>query len=132
MEMTGEISGRIEKLRKARGLSQVGLAEILKLNPQTIRDYEKGRRSPTIKGLPALARALDVSISELIEGSDTPPPVRSLPVSETLKKMAAIPDRIYDQAQGIPKDHEIWEVVYHSLGATKEDMQKLDGNKESI
>jgi transcriptional regulator with XRE-family HTH domain len=128
MENTGEISKRIEELRKARGLTQVALAEKLSLNPQTIRDYEKGRRSPTIKGLPALARALDVSIAELIEGSGEPAPVRSLPVSNILKKLAAIPDRIYDKAQMFNHSHEVWRILEVAMDDAIESMDDVKEN----
>lgn len=106
-----ELGERIKELRIARKLSQVALAKSLDLNPQTIRDYETGRRSPTIKGLPSLAKALDVSISDLIEGSSSPPPIKTLPVSQLLAKLSNVPDWVYEDAQEFGSDHKVWDQV---------------------
>lgn len=65
MENIGE---KIRKLRKLRGLTQPELAEKVGRNPHTIKDYEKGRATPSVKALSLLADALGVSESQLVSG----------------------------------------------------------------
>lgn len=56
---------RITQLRKARGITQVQLAEILGVSQQTVQAYEVGRRRIQVSALPVVARTLSVSLEEL-------------------------------------------------------------------
>lgn len=56
---------RITQSRKARGITQVQLAETLGVSQQTIQAYEVGRRRIQVSALPVVARALSVSLEEL-------------------------------------------------------------------
>ena len=55
---------KIARIRK--GLSQNQLAEIVKVSPATISKLECGKLNPRIDVVKRLAKALDVSVSELI------------------------------------------------------------------
>ena len=57
---------RLAQLRKAQGLTQVQLAELLGVSQQAVTAYESGQRRVPISSLPALADTLGVSIEELI------------------------------------------------------------------
>lgn len=63
---------RIAELRKAQALTQVQLAETLGLTQQMIASYEVGRRRVPVSMLPALARALSVSVEALIDEKAAP------------------------------------------------------------
>ncbi len=69
-----ELGQRIAQSRKAQGLTQTQLAEILDISQQTMAHYEVGRLRIAISMLPELAQALTVSIEELVTGA---PPVNS-------------------------------------------------------
>jgi transcriptional regulator with XRE-family HTH domain len=56
---------RITKLRKARGITQAQLADILGVSQQTIQAYEVGRRRIQVSALPTVARTLSVLLEEL-------------------------------------------------------------------
>lgn len=56
----------IRKERKRQGLSQEQLAKNSGLSRCSIINYESGRRDPKIKDLKKIARALNVSVTELI------------------------------------------------------------------
>lgn len=56
---------RITQLRKARGITQVQLAETLGVSQQTVQAYEVGRRRIQVSALPVVARTLSVSLEEL-------------------------------------------------------------------
>ena len=56
---------KLAQLRKARGLNQAQLAELLDISPQSISQWETCRRSPTLKTMQRMARVLDVPPTEL-------------------------------------------------------------------
>lgn len=58
---------RIAKLRKQKGLTQARLAEIIGVEQPTIQRWEKGKREPDLAQLFALAEALDVEPSALLD-----------------------------------------------------------------
>jgi transcriptional regulator with XRE-family HTH domain len=66
----GTFGARLRELRTSRGWTQAQLASAAsdRLQPKHIYAYEKGKRQPAFGNLCNLARALDVSLSELLEG----------------------------------------------------------------
>jgi transcriptional regulator with XRE-family HTH domain len=61
-----------DQSRAARGLldwSQTELASRSNLSESTIRDFEKGRRIPSINNLAAIRRALEAAGVEFIDGN---------------------------------------------------------------
>jgi transcriptional regulator with XRE-family HTH domain len=61
-----------EQSRAARGLldwSQAELAARSNLSESTIRDFEKGRRVPSINNMAAIRRALESAGVEFIDGN---------------------------------------------------------------
>lgn len=56
---------RITLLRKAHGITQVQLAEVLGVSQQTVQAYEVGRRRIQVAALPVVARTLSASLEEL-------------------------------------------------------------------
>lgn len=57
---------RIRRLRKSAGLSQDALARAAGIGRVTLARLEKGEQSPRYKTLGAIAKALEVGISELL------------------------------------------------------------------
>ncbi|WP_035984151.1 helix-turn-helix transcriptional regulator [Bradyrhizobium sp. STM 3843] len=60
-----------DQSRAARGLldwSQAELAARSNLSESTIRDFEKGRRIPSVNNLAAIRRALEAAGVEFIDG----------------------------------------------------------------
>jgi transcriptional regulator with XRE-family HTH domain len=56
---------RIASLRRANNITQVQLAEALRVSQQTLQSYEVGRRRLPVSALPTVARTLSVSLDEL-------------------------------------------------------------------
>ena len=61
----------IRKTRKKQGLSQEQLAKMSGLSRYTIMNFETRKRDPRIKDLRKIAKALNVSIEELISENET-------------------------------------------------------------
>ncbi len=61
-----QLGAKVAELRKAEGITQVQMAELLGVSQQTINSYEVGRRRIPVSSLPVLARTLGVSMEELI------------------------------------------------------------------
>jgi transcriptional regulator with XRE-family HTH domain len=68
---------RLRNLRRKQGLSQEKLADLANLHRTYVGGVERGERNISLLNLVALARALEVSLSELVEGvgsRDASPP----------------------------------------------------------
>ena len=57
---------KIREYRKNRALTQQQLAEILGVRQNTICQWEKGKREPSIKMCKEVASVLGVSLDELV------------------------------------------------------------------
>jgi len=61
----GELGKKIQKLRKSLGYSQEKFAEMVRISRTHIGHIEQGRKSPSLKLLEKISRALKVKISDL-------------------------------------------------------------------
>jgi transcriptional regulator with XRE-family HTH domain len=66
---------RLAEARKASGLTQTQLGEQLGVAQQTLAHYEMGRLRVAVAFMPPLAKALGITVEELM-GEDTPPAKR--------------------------------------------------------
>jgi DNA-binding XRE family transcriptional regulator len=72
----GYFADRLRELRRAAGLSQPGLAEASGVAVSTIREFEQGRREPTLGTLLKLAAGLSASLSAFDPPPGQPKPAR--------------------------------------------------------
>lgn len=63
---------RVRQLRTARGYSQEKLAELADVHWTYLGSIERGERNPALINLERLAKALDISLSELFAFDETP------------------------------------------------------------
>ena len=63
-----EIGESIKKFRENKGLTQKQLGELIGVTAVTITRYENEKRSPDIKTLIKIATALEILITDLLEG----------------------------------------------------------------
>lgn len=66
-EIAHKLGLRVQRLRKGRGLTQAGLAELANLAPHTISRIERGEQSPSLEALDRLAGALGVVLPVLVD-----------------------------------------------------------------
>lgn len=64
---------RIAEQRKARGITQVQLAEQLGISQQAMNSFEKGRRRVPVSLLPVIAQTLDTTLDALVADSAAQP-----------------------------------------------------------
>ena len=62
---------RLRNLRQAQGMSQEKLAELSGLHRTYVGDVERGERNISLINLETLARALQISLSSLVEDVDS-------------------------------------------------------------
>ena len=65
-----QLGARLRNLRQAQGISQEGLADLAGLHRTYIGGVERGERNISLVNLLALAKALGISLSTLVEGVD--------------------------------------------------------------
>lgn len=83
---------RIAQRRKAQELTQAELGELISVTQQQIASFETGRRRMPISTLPLLAKALGVSIEELV--GEQPRPGKRGPapkLQQQLEQLQALP-----------------------------------------
>ena len=81
---------RMARFRKERSITQVQIAQTLGLTQQTYQSYEVGRRRLPVSLLPAIARALSVSLEDLFGASDSTSRSKRGPTPKWQKQIEAI------------------------------------------
>jgi transcriptional regulator with XRE-family HTH domain len=89
-----QLGQRIATLRKARGLTQVQLAEHMGVAQQTLAHYEAGRLRLLAGALPRLADELGVSVEDLLGESKAKPRGKRGPapkIQQQLEQISSLP-----------------------------------------
>lgn len=131
MDITKTLAINLKQAREKRDLTQKALGDAIGKTSQTIKDIEKGRRKPSIEVLEDLSEALGVTPGYLLSGGEIPE-AKVLPVSSVLKKMACVPDEVYNLSESVPRDDEAWGFIIETLQSAKERIEKSDNKKKSI
>jgi transcriptional regulator with XRE-family HTH domain len=131
MEITKTVALNLRSLRDGQKLTRDALAKLARVSSQTIYDIENENKKPSLLVIESLAIALKVKPSALLE-EGTVLQATYLPVSETIQKLLAIPDRVYELAQDVPLDDEAWDLVEGALDGAKErrKLLKLPGSNK--
>ena len=115
-----------ENLVKYRGkMTQQKLADSAKIAVATLRDYESGRRTPSMEAINKIAKALDIKPFKLLEEPD--PKIIEMPVSKVLKKMTSIPDEIYDMSEKLTADQ--WKSIASIMEGLIESTREKEDKK---
>jgi len=85
-----QLGARIAHVRKERGLTQVQLAETLGVSQQQMASFEVGRRKLPLSALAPLARALTVTLEELVEQAAEKPKGKRGPVPKLQQQLDTI------------------------------------------
>lgn len=68
------IGANIMKARKAKGLTQMALADELGVSFQAVSNWERGQTCPDLSNLMELSRLLDISVDAILETGCAPEP----------------------------------------------------------
>lgn len=120
----------MKELRKAKGWNQDDLAEKTGYTRGFIADIERGKSWVSPEAIEAIGAAFGVPC-EVLFSSDHKGVLLDMPMSSAIKKLMAIPDHVYDLAQGISRDDPCWEAIALALEEAQERLQELDNGKES-
>lgn len=71
MDSNKQLGMRIKYLRSLKHWSQEDLALEADINKNYLSDLERGQRNPTVKILEKIAKAFNISLSELFKGIQT-------------------------------------------------------------
>lgn len=58
----------IKENRERKGLTQLQLAQLLKMDLVSVQSYEKGENKPTVKELEMISNVLDIPLIVLLHG----------------------------------------------------------------
>ena len=96
---------RLQRLRKAAGLTQAELAERAGVPLRSLLNWEQDRRQPRLDAALGLARVLSVQVEELVKGvaprDERPPAKRGRPSREVGAEMAAKPVPLQKQRKRV-------------------------------
>ena len=87
--MNIEVANRLQQLRKAKGLSQEELANILGLSRQAISKWERAETSPDTDNLICLARLYNISIDKLLDTSESTEEIKERIVQERINEISS-------------------------------------------
>lgn len=85
-----KIGNNIADFRKRRGMTQEELAEKMCVTAQAVSKWERDTSYPDVIALSTLAKVLDVSVSEIIEGAQEIPELREAPREEIDRRVILI------------------------------------------
>jgi XRE family transcriptional regulator, regulator of sulfur utilization len=102
VELAREVGVRVQRLRKARGLSLSGLASATGLGKGTLSEIERGLRNPTLETLFAITTALRAPLSTLLVDG----PTESSPAAEAVG--TGIDARLLDRHDGSEGTYEVY------------------------
>ena len=93
-----DFSNRLVKLRKLRGFTQQAIADKIALHVNQIKRYEAGTAQPTLETLVRLAKALRVSLDELVFDEAESQP------SAQMKRLVDSVERLSEDEQSIIRE----------------------------
>ncbi len=102
--MNQEVANRLQQLRKAKGLSQEELANILGLSRQAISKWERAETSPDTDNLICLARLYNISIDKLLDTSESTEEIKERIAQERIdeiKNSEKVDSNIFEEEKNL-------------------------------
>ena len=131
--MNLEVANRLQQLRKAKGLSQEELANILGLSRQAISKWERAETSPDTDNLICLARLYNISIDKLLDTSESTEEIKERIAQERIDEINNKKEEIYNESNNNENNDSI-DVEYkeeETIFISDEDITLTDELKES-
>ncbi len=113
-----ELSEKIQKLRKDRGLTQEQFAELLFVSRTAVSKWETGRGIPSVESLQLLAKLCGVTLDELLQAEEMIAVAKN-ENKENLNRFAACMDGVFNLAAAmslfLPLYKIRWNGMFHSV-----------------
>jgi transcriptional regulator with XRE-family HTH domain len=122
MDIRKLLGTNLIRLRGSR--TQAEVAESCGFEIPSYSRWENGKAWASSETIETLAAYYEVDASELYRGETAQKPL-GLPVSKTLQKLMAIPDKVYDFAQDEAINAEVWEIIEDIMEGAIEDRKLL-------
>lgn len=117
------------RLANDSGFTDRFIAQKIEVTESTIQRWKNLKNPPSEKHVEALAKLFNISPFDFYKQASEP--VRSMPVSKTLLKMMAIPDRIYEAAQYVDIKDPIWDTIFDSLDVARDRDARMESSNKS-
>lgn len=85
--LAARVGTAIAEQRRARGLTQAKLAEMIDLEQEAISRWERGTRVPTLHRLQQLSDALDCSVDQLLQRGSKRPDDQIAMIADALEEL---------------------------------------------
>lgn len=105
--MNLEVANRLQQLRKAKGLSQEELANILGLSRQAISKWERAETSPDTDNLICLARLYNISIDKLLDTTESTEEIKERIAQERISEVTNKDEEIENAEIEVQDDEQI-------------------------
>lgn len=116
--MNLEVANRLQQLRKAKGLSQEELAQILGLSRQAISKWERAETSPDTDNLICLARLYNISIDKLLDTSESTEEIKERIAQERIDEIKREKEDFNNYSDDKNNDAEFINAEYKEEDAT--------------
>lgn len=105
------ICKNFNRLIESSDLSNKTIAADAGVTEPTFYRWKSGESTPELPNIEALAKALGVDPFEFYRTDEPRKNIRSFKIKDISKFLESIPDEIYEMAQDLGHDHQVWEVV---------------------
>lgn len=124
MEIQEVVASNIMSIRGE--MPRQKLASLAGVTYQHIYEIEEKIKYPSLKVLAKIADALNVELSLLLRerSKSEEPMARIEPMSKIIKKLAAIPDDIYEKVPMFGPNHDVWDSVRVIMKDAEKDIEK--------
>ena len=129
--MNIEVANRLQQLRKAKGLSQEELAQILGLSRQAISKWERAETSPDTDNLVCLARLYNISIDSLLSTDESIEEIKERIAQERINEIDKEKDEI-EKTEDETIDPLEENIIKEDSQIISNDDIKLDEEQEAV
>jgi transcriptional regulator with XRE-family HTH domain len=103
------VQRNFNRLVDSSNLTKREIAQQMKVSEATLQRWKSGVSFPELPNIERLALVLGVDAIEFYRTEEAP--IKTMPMSEMLKRLGAIPNEIYELAPRVSPDNEVWKIV---------------------
>lgn len=117
------------RLVEASPLSKKEIARQMQIDTSTLQRWKNGDTFPELPNIEKLAKVLGVNEREFYSSEE--PIVKTLPMDVMFKRIRSVPERIYELAEKVGTDNDVWDAIEGLLEDEIEYGQKKKGKEKA-